>query len=274
MLNSRVLDCQNAVPTIRQRVYTEYTPTACMTHIQSVHKHARMGMGMRTCGSRLSSCIIFAAPKRIHLQVNHLTPMLVVPAPSHFQSTARSTSWTARPSPRPQCTPTTTSARTSSSSCRTNSSVSPYQQTQSGRKTTLKNHSQTLNMSAGNLRNNTPTGYEPDRRDCDDSDDVSGRGISINKTMYRVNLENKINKLQLWKKREDLDKMQVQSLLDQEMAKMSPIWKMSYRQSRMHFDESMESEADSDLEDGEIRKLLTPTTVWPKSFWETRCHGH
>ena len=69
-------------------------------------------------------------------------------------------------------------------------------------------------------------------------------------------MENKINKLQLWKKREDSD-IQVQSLLDQVMAKMSPIKKMSNLQSRMHFDESMESNAGSDLEDGEIRKLLT-----------------
>ena len=32
---------------------------------------------------------------------------------------------------------------------------------------------------------------------------------------------------------------------------------MSYLQSRMHFGESMEGNADSDLENGEIRKLLT-----------------
>ena len=38
---------------------------------------------------------------------------------------------------------------------------------------------------------------------------------------------------------------------------MSPVEKMSYLQSKMRFDESMESIADSDLEDGEIRKLLT-----------------
>ena len=74
--------------------------------------------------------------------------------------------------------------------------------------------------------------------------------------MDRENSENKINKLQLWKKREDSD-IQVQSLLDQEIAKMSPMQKMSNLQSRMHFDESMESNADSDLDDGEIRKLLT-----------------
>ena len=74
--------------------------------------------------------------------------------------------------------------------------------------------------------------------------------------MYRENLENKINKLQLWKKRDDSD-IQVQSLLDQEMAKMSPSKKMSTSSPMMHFDESMESNVDSDLEDGEIRKLLT-----------------
>ena len=51
--------------------------------------------------------------------------------------------------------------------------------------------------------------------------------------------------------------IQVQSLLDQEMAKMSPIEDMSYLQSGMHFNESVESNADSDLEHGEIRKLLT-----------------
>ena len=51
--------------------------------------------------------------------------------------------------------------------------------------------------------------------------------------------------------------IQVQSLLDQEMAKMSLIKQMSYLQSRMHFDESTESNADPDLEGGEIRKLLT-----------------
>ena len=54
-----------------------------------------------------------------------------------------------------------------------------------------------------------------------------------------------------------IGQIQAQSLLDQEMAEMSPNEKMTHLQSRMHFDESMESNADSDLEDGEIRKLLT-----------------
>ena len=38
---------------------------------------------------------------------------------------------------------------------------------------------------------------------------------------------------------------------------MSLVEKMSYLQSQMHFDESMESIADSDLEDEELQKLLT-----------------
>ena len=42
-----------------------------------------------------------------------------------------------------------------------------------------------------------------------------------------------------------------QSFFDHEMAEMSPVEKMSHLQSQMHFDESMESIADSELEDGE-----------------------
>ena len=42
------------------------------------------------------------------------------------------------------------------------------------------------------------------------------------------------------------------------MAETSPIDDMSHLQSQMHFEESIESiAADSDLEDGEIKKLLT-----------------
>ena len=47
-----------------------------------------------------------------------------------------------------------------------------------------------------------------------------------------------------------------------------------YFQSQMHFDDSKESIADSDLEDGESQKMLTPTTVCPESLGETRCNGH
>ena len=39
-----------------QCVYTEYTPTPCMTYIQSVHKHARMWM--RACGSSQDGWVV------------------------------------------------------------------------------------------------------------------------------------------------------------------------------------------------------------------------
>ena len=51
--------------------------------------------------------------------------------------------------------------------------------------------------------------------------------------------------------------IQTQSLLDHEMAETSLVEKMSHLQSQMHFVESMESIADSDLEDGQLQKLLT-----------------
>ena len=41
------------------------------------------------------------------------------------------------------------------------------------------------------------------------------------------------------------------------MSVKSPVEKMSYLQSQMHLDESMESIADSDLVDGKLQKLLT-----------------
>ena len=69
----------------------------------------------------------------------------------------------------------------------------------------------------------------------------------------------------------EFEPIQAQSLLDQEMAKMSLVEKMVYLQSRMHFDESMESNADSDLEDGVIRKLLTSSLYAQRA--ETRCNG-
>ena len=203
MLNSRVSDCRNAVPTVRREVHTEYTPTTCMTYIRSVHKHARMWM--RACGSRFKMVELYQlwAPERIHLQVSHVTSLLDVATLSHFsRSTARSTTWTARPSQRRHCTP------------RATSSLSPYQklqQTQFGRKAALKNHSHTLTMRvletcATSLPLMSPTSLRPERlRQFRQFLDVLWK-TSINYTMYRENLENKINKLQLWKKREELDK--------------------------------------------------------------------
>ena len=62
-----------------------------------------------------------------------------------------------------------------------------------------------------------------------------------------------------------------QSLLDHEMTEMSPFEKISYLQSKMLFDRVfLESNVDSNLDDGELQKLLTFTTMCPKSFLETR----
>ena len=47
----------------------------------------------------------------------------------------------------------------------------------------------------------------------------------------------------------------------------------SHFQSQMHFDDSVESIADSDLEDGELQKDADFTTVCPESFGETQCNG-
>ena len=59
MQDSRVSDCRNAVPTIRRVVYTEYTPTACMTYKSLLTSTDHMAQG-----SMLKShCIIFVRRK-------------------------------------------------------------------------------------------------------------------------------------------------------------------------------------------------------------------
>ena len=50
---------------------------------------------------------------------------------------------------------------------------------------------------------------------------------------------------------------------------MSPVENVSYIQTRVHFDESMERNADSDLEDGEIRKLLTSSLYTQRASGNT-----
>ena len=59
----------------------------------------------------------------------------------------------------------------------------------------------------------------------------------------------------------------VQSFFDHEMTDTSPIEDMSYLQSQMHFDKSIESiAADSDLEDGEFKKVADFTNCMPKEL--------
>ena len=51
----------------------------------------------------------------------------------------------------------------------------------------------------------------------------------------------------------------------------SKISETSYFQSQMHFDDSLENIADSDLEDGELQKMLTSPLYALKASGETRC---
>ena len=116
--------------------------------------------------------------------------------------------------------------------------------------------------SGGNLRPNTPTGYEPEyltTREIAAIPTISGSSLEDIYQFCYVQREfgEQDQQAPVIEEVKECGQVEAQSLLDHEMAEMSPIEKMSCHQSRMHFDESMESNVDFDLEDGEIRKLLT-----------------
>ena len=79
------------------------------------------------------------------------------------------------------------------------------------------------------MRPNTPTGYEPNQLTTKDFATIPTMSSGVD----------------------------VQRELGHKMAETSLVEKVSYLQSQMHFDESMESTADSDLEDEELQKVLT-----------------
>ena len=94
----------------------KYTPTACMTY-NTVFLQARTWnawLWLKSWRGQMFELQHLCAHKRIRHQVSHVIPLLVSTTPSLLQSTTRSTTWTARPSPRRRCTPRTTLARTSS----------------------------------------------------------------------------------------------------------------------------------------------------------------
>ena len=70
---SQVSDCWNAVPTIRWRVYTEYTAIACMTYIQSVHKHARTVIACLWL--KMVELYHLCAPERIRHPVSNVSSL-------------------------------------------------------------------------------------------------------------------------------------------------------------------------------------------------------
>ena len=94
------------------------------------------------------------------------------------------------------------------------------------------------------------------QRACDNFWKFSGRPLSIRRCTEREFGEQD-QQAPIVEDVNELGQIETQSLLDHEIAEMSPVDQMSYLQSKKYFDESMESNADSDLEDGEIRKLLT-----------------
>ena len=112
------------------------------------------------------------------------------------------------------------------------------------------------------LRNNTPAGYECKELTTGEIaaiPTISGSSLEDIYQLYDEHRElgEQDQQAPVMDETRGCGQIQAQSLLDQEMAEMSPIEKMSYLQSRMHFDESTESNAGSDLEDGELQKLLT-----------------
>ena len=69
--------------------------------------------------------------------------------------------------------------------------------------------------------------------------------------MYRKILEKKITDLRSPRKWRNLERIDTAGVPDSKQSETS------YIQSQMHFDDSAECIADSDLEDGELQKMLT-----------------
>ena len=96
--------------------HTEYTPVACIMN-KTVFSRAQIThvfVAQELNGSRIAASSLCAWKRFSHL-VRHIISLLLPSTSSHFQSTTtRSTTWTARPSPRRRCTPSTASrSRTS-----------------------------------------------------------------------------------------------------------------------------------------------------------------
>ena len=115
-------------------------------------------------------------------------------------------------------------------------------------------------------RTTTPTGYEPkELATVSRIEDYPGDPYQF--FDVQENLEKKVHRAPNIEEVKEFAEIGTASLLD------SKISETSYFQSKMHFDDSVESIADSDLEDGEFQKMLTSPTVCPESFGETRCNG-
>ena len=119
------------------------------------------------------------------------------------------------------------------------------------------------------MRINTPTGYLPKEFTTEEIATIPM--MSPEEDIYQLydvqrNFGEQDQQAPIVEEVKEFVQIGIQSLLDHEMTNTSPIEDMSYLQSHMHFDESIESiAADSDLEDGEIKKLLTSQLYAPRA---------
>ena len=222
---------------------------------------------MRACASSCLSCSIFVRMNIVCHPVSHVISLLVLTSPSLFQSTTRSTTWTARPSPRRHCTPRTSS---------TNYTVGKQ------RKRTFASQLRGWRKPANKHSHRLWAQRACDQRACDNFWKFSGRPLSIRRCAEREFGEQD-QQAPIIEDVNEFGQIETQSLLDHEIPEMSPVDQMSYLQSKKYFDESMESNAEPDLEDGEIRKLLTsplyaarasgkPTALFSSNRTEQRKH--
>ena len=227
-------------------MYTECTPTACMTYIQSSHKHARTRM--RACGSRCLSCIIFVRLKESvirsaissrcwslpHLLTSHLPQHEAQPGLHDLLRDDTEHQESFHFFQKRHCRKATL-----------------------GRNAKLKNHSSHINYeSAGNVRRTLPQVMSPK---CLRPRSLRQFLEVLWKTFYQFfDVQREFGEQdQQAPESEEVKSNPGTKLTRSPDAEMSFVEKISYLQSQMHFDESVESIVDSDLEDGELQKLLT-----------------
>ena len=112
-------------------------------------------------------------------------------------------------------------------------------------------------QNGGNTRTTAPTGYEPKQLETKIIETEAYSG----------------DPYQLYEIQERFVEEYHQASITKEVEEFRKIDNQSDIQSQMHFDDSAESIADSDLEDGELRKMLTSPLYAQKSNGETPCNG-
>ena len=209
------------------------------------------------------------ACKKFHLQVSHVTPMLVVStlfslpvhhSTQHYLDCATLQDHTVHQQPLPQEPLQPLPEQLPSELLPANAIRS-----ENNAKELLSDPDY---ESAGNVRINTPTSYEPEELTTKEIETIPM--MSLEEDIYQFHdvqsefgseFGEQDQQAPNIEEVREFGQIEAQSLLDHEMAEMSPVEKMSYLQSQMHLDESMESIADCDLEVGEIQKVADFITV-------------